>query len=574
MKTRIYLLTITVLFCLSCKDKKANTEQTNTPLSDTTIQKIVENALYNQLEGLNADAGIAIVMEAETGIIKAIANNNFSENDSIEIGGLFSTVSMMIALDDNIVSLNDKIDVGNGETQYSGQTLRDHNFNRGGYGEITAKQIIPFASNIGIAKVILKGYENNPQKFINRLNQLGFTNILEYENWRKTTLAWLSFGYEVQVTPIQMLEFYNSIANKTVKCSSSTLKTMQEILVDVVNTDVGVGKPAKSDKILIAGKTGTLQLEQSKYRVSFCGYFPADNPKYSCIVIIDNPKSGVPSGGVMAGSIFNEIAEGISQSEVPKPTIIPTKEYKVNIQYKQKINGFNVEISYSTVKDTGGISIAWGDADIKLTSKDGTIYEVSVDFFKAPWDEIGYNEKDLWEREDFLKEVDGKTIILDYTPNKVTSNEFGLFDFGVSFFFADIDFDGKKELIFNNGGSAQRGTNYYRVYQLSNGKVILNNTFNEQAIDGLDTFVRFNKKKKEVRIRITCGYCCDSYYIYKYDPNKNLYLVRKVDCDSYTNSDGLCLNEITTYHYQWNNGIMELKDSTIVVKKEKLDKYF
>ena len=110
MKTKIYLLTIVTLLCLSCKDKKANTEQ-NTPLSDAAIQTIVENALYNQLEELNADAGMVIVMEAETGIIKAVANNNFSENGSIEIGGLFSTVSMMIALDDNIVSINDKIDV-------------------------------------------------------------------------------------------------------------------------------------------------------------------------------------------------------------------------------------------------------------------------------------------------------------------------------------------------------------------------------------------------------------------------------------------------------------------------------
>ena len=251
-------------------------------------------------------------MEAETGIIKAIASTNFSENDSIEIGG-FSTVSMMIALDDSIVSPNDKIDVGIGEYKYSGHTLRDHNFNKGGYGEIAVKQIIPFASNIGIAKVIMKGYENNSQKFINGLNQLGFTNIPKYENWQKTTLAWLSFGYGVKVTPIQMLEFYNSIANGTVKCSPTILEAIRKMLVDVVNDEAGVGKPAKSEKVLIAGKTGTIQLEENKYRVSFCGYFPADNPKYSCIVIIDNPKNSVPSGGVMAGKVLKEIAEGISQ---------------------------------------------------------------------------------------------------------------------------------------------------------------------------------------------------------------------------------------------------------------------
>lgn len=313
MNTEIYLLAIITLLYISCKDKKADTEQVNTSL-DSTIQQIAENALNNQIKELNADAGIVIILESETGSVKAIASNNISENEAIEFGNLFSTISMLIALNDNIVSSDDEIDTDNGTYEYSGYTIRDHSYHRGGYGTITAKQAILFSSNVGMAKIILNGYESNPHKFYERLNQFGFTYIPKIEDWQETTLPWLAFGYNVKISPLQMVEFYNSIANGSVKCSPSSLAAIRKMLLDVVNDETGTGQYAKSDKVLIAGKTGMVQMDEDKHRVSFCGYFPFDNPKYSCIVVIENPKEGSPSGGRMAGSVVKEIAENINSN--------------------------------------------------------------------------------------------------------------------------------------------------------------------------------------------------------------------------------------------------------------------
>ena len=166
MKAKIYLLTFITLLCISCKDNKVNPQQTEASTIDTTIQKIVENVLYKQLDTLQADRGIVIVMDVQTETIKAIASKNYSENDSIEFGGLFSVASMMIALDDSIISPSDEIDTGNGTLEYGGFTVRDHYYLKGGLGKITDEEVILVASNVGIAKIILKGYESNPQRYI------------------------------------------------------------------------------------------------------------------------------------------------------------------------------------------------------------------------------------------------------------------------------------------------------------------------------------------------------------------------------------------------------------------------
>ncbi|MDR0231744.1 MAG: hypothetical protein LBI82_06450 [Dysgonamonadaceae bacterium] len=306
MKMKIYFLTFLVLLCVSCKDKKVSTVQAEQNVStiDTTFQKIAENALNNQLEVLNADAGIAIVMDVETGTIKAVANKNLSENDTIETASLFKVPCMIVALDDSIVSPNDKIDTGDGILNYKGVTIKDITSDKGGYGKITAEQVIMFSSNVGTAKIILQGYENNPNKFIDGLHNLGFVDIPK----DRPITDYLSLGSGIKIPAIEMLQFYNSIANGTVKCSPTTLEAIKKMLVNVVNNNTGTGYPAKSDIIKIAGKTGGL-----KNTALFCGYFPADSPKYSCIVIIDNPKNGNISGGVMAGTVLKEIAENISQ---------------------------------------------------------------------------------------------------------------------------------------------------------------------------------------------------------------------------------------------------------------------
>ncbi|MDR2791369.1 MAG: transpeptidase family protein [Tannerellaceae bacterium] len=337
---------------------------------DTRIQDITEQALLEKLRSLNAESGTAVVMEVATGEIRAITNmermesgsyaesRNHAVADETEPGSTFKVASMMVALEDEVCSPRDKVDTGNGIFMYAGVRMTDHNADRGGNGLITAEEVIRYSSNIGMAKIILKGYEQQPEKFVKGLYRLGLNIDLHVEipgagkskirmpdktNWSKTALPWMSFGYETQIPPLQMLTFFNAIANdgkmvrprftkeishngkvirrssvevvKSSICSDKTLDIIREMLVNVV--EKGTGKPAKSSFISIAGKTGTAQIASGGvYRtaghlVSFCGYFPADNPKYSCIVVIRRPRSGHPSGGLMAGTVVKSIAEKI-----------------------------------------------------------------------------------------------------------------------------------------------------------------------------------------------------------------------------------------------------------------------
>jgi cell division protein FtsI (penicillin-binding protein 3) len=344
---------------------------------DINIQDITEKTLGNKLRALDAESGTAVVMEVKTGEIKAITNmgrskegvwgetRNFAVSDLSEPGSTFKIASMMVALDDGVVHPDDLVDVGNGVYNYEGLTLLDHNANRGGYGVITAAQSIWFSSNIGVAKIILKGYGKDPGKYVDGLYRIGFNKDLELEipgyakarirhpkdspqTWSGTTLPWMSFGYETQIPPIYTLTFFNAIANhgKMIKpifvkeiredgktkeqkktkvinnhiCSDNTLGIIQDMLYNVVNHPQGTGKPAHSNLVKISGKTGTAQLSHGisgykigglTHQVSFCGYFPSDEPKYSCIVVIRRPRAGGASGGSMCGTVFKQIAEEI-----------------------------------------------------------------------------------------------------------------------------------------------------------------------------------------------------------------------------------------------------------------------
>jgi cell division protein FtsI (penicillin-binding protein 3) len=344
---------------------------------DINIQDITEKNLSEKLRELDAESGTAVVMEVKTGEIKAITNmgrvregvwgetKNYAVSDLSEPGSTFKVASMMVALEDGLVHPDDPVDVGNGVYQYGGFDLKDHNANRGGYGLITARRSIMYSSNIGVAKLILKAYGDNPGKYVDGLYRLGFNKDLELEipgygkarirhpkespqTWSKTTLPWMSFGYETQIPPIYTLTFFNAIANngKMVKpmfvkeilengktderkktkvineriCSDNTLGFIREMLDSVVNHPRGTGKPAHSDLVSISGKTGTAQLSQGaagykagglSHQVSFCGYFPSNKPQYSCIVVIRRPRNGNASGGFMCGAVFKQIAEEI-----------------------------------------------------------------------------------------------------------------------------------------------------------------------------------------------------------------------------------------------------------------------
>ena len=298
-------------------------------------------------------------------------SKNSAVSDLLEPGSVFKTASIMVALDDGVVDSTYTVDTGNGIWEMYGAKMRDHNWHKGGYQVLTLPQTLERSSNIGISRIIDKYYSKNPEKFVQGIDRLGLRTDLQlplvgaaaprirmpkknergqYVNWSKTALPWMSIGYETQIPPISTLTFYNAIANNGVMvrprfvksvmkdgevirefptevikpsiCKEKTLREIQTILEHVVSQ--GLGKKAGSKLFKVAGKTGTAQISKGtggyksgrmNYLLSFAGYFPADNPRYSCIVCIQ--KSGLPaSGGGMSGVVFHEIAEGIMAQDV------------------------------------------------------------------------------------------------------------------------------------------------------------------------------------------------------------------------------------------------------------------
>lgn len=341
---------------------------------DVAMQDIVETALIKELSRINATSGSVVLMKVKTGEVLAISNmaradsgfyvesQNFAFSDKSEPGSTFKTFSMMVALEDGVVQPGDSVDTGNGVRLMYGSRMVDHNAHRGGYHMITAAKSIWYSSNVGISYFIDKFYAADPAKFVDGLYKIGLNKPMNLEipgaanpyiphpndsrYWAKTDLPWMSIGYVTQIPPIYTLAFYNAIANdgelmkpyfvhrlthngnvvksfkpKTLNariCSSNTLKEIRLMLDSVVGHGTGGG--AKTPVVAVAGKTGTAQLSKGSqgyrdggksHQVSFCGYFPADEPEYSAIVVVREPRTEQPSGGKQAGGIFREIAERI-----------------------------------------------------------------------------------------------------------------------------------------------------------------------------------------------------------------------------------------------------------------------
>lgn len=279
MKNTIILL-ISIATFIACAKQKV--EQVST--IDSTLQVSVDSILQNKLSELDATIGQAIVMEVRTGEIKA-----FVGSDSIlQESGLVRTASLLAALETKAVKLSDTIDVDNGILAIGKDTLCDHNWHRSGYGKITVEQGFGLASNIANYKAVRKAFDNE-QTFAETLAKYGY-------QVKDTSLVYNPLGYGILTTPLQNLTFFNA-ASKTV---------IKQALEYAVSN--GLAKPAQSDKVKVAGATGTIQLPNGEYAVEFCGYFPADNPKYSIIVSIN--KKGLPaSGGLMAGDVFRQIVD-------------------------------------------------------------------------------------------------------------------------------------------------------------------------------------------------------------------------------------------------------------------------
>ena len=343
------ILTIIAFIGLaSCQSKQETIELMST--IDSTLQVKVTSILENKLSELNALSGQTIIMEVQTGHIKAMvglestdsANYQPCENFSQAYeSALIHPISILAALETGKVKLADTVDVGNGSYSIQDRELKDHNWHRGGYGEVSIKQGLASSSNIAVYKTMEKAFGNNAQAYFNLLNNMsygkpdsiaGIANLKpayfvtpKDSGWSDTAFAWFCIGYNQTITPIQMLTFYNAIANsgKMVQpqlykdsttvinpqiVSQANIDSLKQALEYVV-TD-GLGQPTKSDKIQIAGETGTVQLENGNYIVEFCGYFPANAPQYSIIVSIH--KDGLPaSGGLMAGDVFKQITEYI-----------------------------------------------------------------------------------------------------------------------------------------------------------------------------------------------------------------------------------------------------------------------
>ena len=337
---------------------------------DVNIQDIAHHALLEQLEKYEADHGCVVVMETNTGEIRAISNLgrnskgryyerlNYAVGESHEPGSTFKVMAFMAALEDKVIDTSTIVNTYKGTKRFYGRTISDTR----GYGEISAARALEVSSNIGLATIIDEAYAKQPKKFINRLKgwnlhePLGVSIIGEgipdiaepgKSNWSRNALPSMAYGYNLEMTPLQTLAFYNAIANdgemvkprfiKAVKefdreietfdkeiihqkiCSDKTLGEIREILKNIVIR--GTGSKMYSENFSMAGKTGTARTDYSnyeewrkdrKYISSFVGYFPADNPKYSCIVVIHKPSTKVGYYGAdVTGPVFKRIAQKI-----------------------------------------------------------------------------------------------------------------------------------------------------------------------------------------------------------------------------------------------------------------------
>jgi cell division protein FtsI (penicillin-binding protein 3) len=355
---------------------------------DINIQDVAEHALRKCLDSNEADHGCAILMEVSTGYVKAIANLkrhkdgsygediNFAIWESAEPGSTFKLASLIAVLEDGKYDTNEMVNTG--KCTYADRTMEDSH--EQGYGRVSFARAFEVSSNVGISEMVYKTFRDKPKKYIDYLygmslnkplgidlkgEGLPFIKDTKNSTWSRTSLPWMSIGYELQLTPLQTLTLYNAIANKGkmvrplfVKeilqagkliekkeavvinksiCSKNTVEKVQAILEGVV--EHGTAKHLLNTIYKIAGKTGTAKIDYGKnkeskvYRASFVGYFPADKPKFSCIVIVNNPTKGQYYGGAIAAPVFKEIADKVYATQLDIHQEIKNNNTKIPIPY-------------------------------------------------------------------------------------------------------------------------------------------------------------------------------------------------------------------------------------------------
>ena len=369
---------------------------------DINLQDVSETALLRALEYHEADYGVVVVMEVATGEIKAISNLSrntagyYHERYNYAVGGLrepgstFKLATMISLLENTNLKLSDSIETGNGIYKFYNNTVRDHD--EGGYGKITVKEAFEVSSNVAMAKLVDHYFGDDPSRFIDQIDRLGMSKPLGVQikgegvpvvkrptdkGWSGITLPWMAYGYGLELTPLQTLALYNAVANngkmirpvivKSIRqadqvidtfepvvinnrvCSDATLAKLRTLLEGVVER--GTAKNINNAHYKIAGKTGTAQILENgrytrKYMTSFAGYFPADNPKYSAIVLIKNPKGWRQYGSNVAAPVFKEIADNIYSRDVDMHDPLPEEFLAETGVFPVIRSGYQADLKY------------------------------------------------------------------------------------------------------------------------------------------------------------------------------------------------------------------------------------
>ncbi len=415
------------------------------------IQDVTENALLRELLNNEAFQGCAIVMEVSTGHIIAIANlrydstdakyketYNYAIGESIEPGSTFKLASILAALEDNKIKLTDSLYTGEGYTRYYNQEMKD--VHKIGNGRITVRDAFEQSSNVGISRVINESYKQEPSKFIDRLYSMSLNEPLGLkilgegipkikhpstkQTWYGTSLPWMAIGYELMITPLQTLTYYNAVANNGVMvkpmfvsaikeggaviekfdteiinskiASKSTIDSAQSLLEGVVER--GTAKRVfKNSPYKAAGKTGTAQIatkggyNKRNYNASFVGYFPAEAPQYSMIIVINNPSAGKYYGGSVAAPVFRDVADNLYS------TIIAAK--------------FNSGISNDSITIPIPNKPVWAKDIVSIYAnldiKEGVKFPVTGDWIKGKTNDKNIAFVDVAFNENIIPNVEG-----------------------------------------------------------------------------------------------------------------------------------------------------------------------
>lgn len=406
------------------------------------VQDVATTSLENMLQRHNCDWGVAIVMEVETGYIKAMANLTKYENTKGDIsyqermnqsiltrtepGSTFKLASLLAAIDDGLIDITDSVDTGDGTHQFYEETMRDSDWKEGGLGTISIQEAFEKSSNVGCALAMQRAYKKNPQQYLDKLSSMGLYNPLNLnfkgeqppiiksstgdKTWSGVSLTQMAIGYEVQYSPLQTLSFYNTIANngrmmkplfaqalsrrgevfQTIEpevlqekiLSNNTIRDAHIMMKGVVERGTAE-RVLKNDSYSMAGKTGTAWAAvdgsyiNKKYQASFCGYFPAEKPKYSCIVVVFNPQNGVYYGSALAAPVFKDIADMMYAKEFFKSELVSEKIVDTSLpaskdghqsEITQVYNDLGMNYSSSS-QDASWVFTETGETQVKVKPK-------------------------------------------------------------------------------------------------------------------------------------------------------------------------------------------------------------